>query len=45
MLFAFFDLIDELEDVGRGGYNLRRIVIYVLLSMPVTSTSCFRSRR
>ena len=34
MLFAFFDLIDQIKDIGRGAYNLRRIVFYVLLSMP-----------
>jgi lipopolysaccharide export system permease protein len=34
MLFAFFDLLDQIKDLGRGAYNMRRIVIYVLLSVP-----------
>ena len=34
MLFAFFDLVDQIKDLGRGAYNMRRILIYVLLSMP-----------
>jgi lipopolysaccharide export system permease protein len=33
-LFAFFDLIRELSDLGQGDYNLRRIFAYVLLSAP-----------
>lgn len=34
MLFAFFDLVDQIKDLGRGAYNLRRILIYMLLSLP-----------
>ena len=34
MLFAFFNLIDQIKDLGRGAYTLRRILIYVLLSVP-----------
>src|SRR5688572_21326898 len=34
MLFAFFDLIEQIKDLGRGVYTLRRIVYYVLLSVP-----------
>lgn len=34
MLFAFFDLIDELGDLGKGNYNLARILGFVLLSLP-----------
>ena len=34
MLFAFFDLVEQIKDLGRGAYNLRRILIYVLLSVP-----------
>jgi lipopolysaccharide export system permease protein len=34
MLFAFFDLVEQLKDLGRGAYDLRRIAIYVLLSVP-----------
>jgi lipopolysaccharide export system permease protein len=33
-LFAFFDFINELEDVGRGGYKLQHAALYVALSMP-----------
>lgn len=34
MLFAFFDLVEQIKDLGRGAYSLRRIVIYILLSLP-----------
>lgn len=34
MLFAFFDLIDQIKDLGRGTYNMRRILVHVLLSVP-----------
>lgn len=34
MLFAFFDLLDQIKDLGRGAYTMRRILIYVLLSVP-----------
>jgi lipopolysaccharide export system permease protein len=34
MLFAFFDLIDQIKDLGRGVYNMRRILVHVLLSVP-----------
>ena len=33
-LFAFFDLINELPNVGRGGYGLGTAFLYVLLGMP-----------
>lgn len=33
-LFAFFDFINELEDVGKGGYTLYQAFVYVLLSLP-----------
>ena len=33
-LFAFFDFINELEDIGTGGYKLQHAVLYVLLSLP-----------
>jgi lipopolysaccharide export system permease protein len=33
-LFAFFDLIGELSDLGRGNYQLRQVIGYVLLSLP-----------
>ena len=34
MLFAFFDLVEQMKDLGRGSYQLRHIVIHVLLSAP-----------
>jgi len=34
MLFAFFDLAEQIKDLGRGAYTLRWIVIYVLLQVP-----------
>ena len=33
-LFAFFDLINELDDIGQGGYRLPQAVLYVLLGLP-----------
>jgi lipopolysaccharide export system permease protein len=33
-LFAFFDLIRELGDLGKGDYNLRQVALYVLYSVP-----------
>lgn len=33
-LFAFFDLIGELSSVGRGGYQLHHVFIYILLGFP-----------
>jgi lipopolysaccharide export system permease protein len=33
-LFAFFDLVAEMEAVGRSGYQLRHAVLFVLLSLP-----------
>lgn len=34
MLFAFFDLIHELQDIGKGGYQLQHAAGFVLLSVP-----------
>ena len=34
MLFAFFDLLDEIKDLGRGGYRMKHIVFHVLLRAP-----------
>ena len=34
MLFAFFDLVDEIKDLGRGTYQMRHIVRQVVLSVP-----------
>ena len=33
-LFAFFDLIGELSSIGRGGYQLQHVLIYILLGFP-----------
>lgn len=33
-LFAFFDLLNELDNVGRDGYQLHHAMIYVLLILP-----------
>jgi lipopolysaccharide export system permease protein len=33
-LFAFFDLIHEFEDLGKGEYQLHHALIYVSLTMP-----------
>ena len=40
-LFAFFDLIRELGDLGQGDYNLRKIFAYVLLSAPTHAYELF----
>lgn len=34
LLFAFFDLIHELESLGRGDYQLQHALLYVLLTLP-----------
>jgi lipopolysaccharide export system permease protein len=34
MLFAFFDLINELNYLGRGNYRLQHVLLFVLLSLP-----------
>jgi len=33
-LFSFFDFIQEINDLGKGGYGLMQVVNYVLLSIP-----------
>jgi lipopolysaccharide export system permease protein len=33
-LFAFFDLMEELPSVGRGGYALQHVFLYVFLRLP-----------
>ncbi len=33
-LFAFFDLIGELDDVGKAGYRIQHAVAYVALGLP-----------
>ncbi len=34
LLFAFFDLVEQMKDLGRGNYQLRHILLHVLLSAP-----------
>jgi lipopolysaccharide export system permease protein len=34
MLFAFFDFLGELNDLGKGGYSLGYVFLYVLLTVP-----------
>ena len=33
-LFAFFDFVNELDDIGQAGYKLQHAVLYVLLGLP-----------
>ncbi len=33
-LFAFFDLINELDDIGRGAYRLQHVLAFVALLLP-----------
>lgn len=33
-LFAFFDLINELGDLGKGNYRLQHVLLFVLLTVP-----------
>ncbi|MEO6118523.1 MAG: LPS export ABC transporter permease LptG [Methylotenera sp.] len=33
-MFSFFDLIQELESLGKGSYGLEKIMLFVLLSAP-----------
>lgn len=34
LLFAFFDLVHELESIGKGAYQIRHAIGYVALTMP-----------
>ncbi|HEX7249347.1 MAG TPA: LPS export ABC transporter permease LptG [Burkholderiales bacterium] len=40
-LFAFFDLIHELGDLGRGDYQLKQVFLFVLLSAPAHAYELF----
>lgn len=42
-LTALFSFIGELDDVGRGNYNVTTAVIYILLRMPGTAYELFPS--
>jgi lipopolysaccharide export system permease protein len=33
-LFAFFDFVAELDDLGRGGYQLHHAALFILLTLP-----------
>ena len=33
-MFAFFDLLQELESVGKGSYGIGKIIFFVMLSSP-----------
>jgi lipopolysaccharide export system permease protein len=33
-LFAFFDLVNELDDLGRAGYRIQHAIAFVVLSLP-----------
>ena len=33
-LFSFFDFVQEINDLGKGGYGLMQVINYVVLSMP-----------
>ncbi|HEY0268578.1 MAG TPA: LptF/LptG family permease, partial [Methyloradius sp.] len=33
-MFSFFDLIQELENVGKGTYGISKVMLFVLLSIP-----------
>jgi lipopolysaccharide export system permease protein len=41
MLFAFFDLIHELGDVGRGTYTISTALLYVALQLPARMYELF----
>ncbi|HEX4928010.1 MAG TPA: LPS export ABC transporter permease LptG [Burkholderiales bacterium] len=40
-LFAFFDLIGELNDLGKGSYDLRQVFAFVLFSAPAHAYELF----
>jgi len=40
-LFAFFDLINELTDIGRGGYRLQHALAFVALTVPSRAYETF----
>lgn len=33
-LFSFFDLLGEIDDIGKGGYSFIDVVVYVLFAIP-----------
>jgi len=34
MLFAFFDMLEQVKDLGRGAYTLKLVALYVVFSAP-----------
>jgi lipopolysaccharide export system permease protein len=34
LLLSFFDLVEEMKDLGRGGYRMKHIALHVLLGAP-----------
>lgn len=40
-LFAFFDLVHEIKDLGNGGYQFHHAAIYVALSLPSRAYELF----
>src|SRR5213078_43106 len=40
-LFAFFDLIGELGDLGKGDYDLRQVFSFVMLNAPAHAYELF----
>lgn len=40
-LFAFFDMVHELQDLGQGGYQVYQAALYVLLSLPARAYELF----
>ncbi|MDD5298666.1 MAG: LPS export ABC transporter permease LptG [Rhodocyclaceae bacterium] len=40
-LFAFFDLVHEMGDLGNGGYQIQHALIYVSLSLPSRAYELF----
>ena len=40
-LFAFFDMIKELSDLGRGEYELRQVFTFVMMSVPAHAYELF----
>jgi lipopolysaccharide export system permease protein len=41
MLFAFFDIINEFRDVGKGGYTIATALTYVALHLPARAYELF----
>lgn len=40
-LFAFFDMVHELQDLGQGGYQLYQAALYVALTLPSRAYELF----